>query len=79
MVNFDKITYKSSFVKIVDCSSKLISILLKSTVSVSKVLVASYRRFLLVMVALGEIAVKELRKGNYVLRVGQQEVSFVRM
>jgi hypothetical protein len=31
------------------------------------------------MVALGEIAVKELRKGNYVLRVGQQEVSFVRM
>ena len=27
----------------------------------------------------GEIAVKELRKGNYVLRVGQQQVSFVKM
>ena len=26
----------------------------------------------------GEISVKELRKGNYVLRVGQQQVSFVR-
>lgn len=26
----------------------------------------------------GEIAVKELRKGNYVLRVGQQQVSFVK-
>jgi hypothetical protein len=27
----------------------------------------------------GEISVKELRKGNYVLRVGQQQVSFVKM
>ena len=26
----------------------------------------------------GEIAVKELRKGNYVLRIGQQQVSFVK-
>lgn len=26
----------------------------------------------------GEISVKELRKGNYVLRVGQQQVSFVK-